>query len=168
MTDIDWNQSEDEVMSDGKDFVNAQDIPEDTYVIKFGELRHAPKTTTKGIPYFWLECQIVSPGPYQGENLDQIIFGPPDTQSHLYEDWAKCHNVSRGKVNRWVKALNLPPISRMSELEGHALQVEWKFGRKGDYKEFAHIQKPPPKTDFKPAPPKAETPAPERTAADQW
>jgi hypothetical protein len=62
--------------------------------------------------------------------------------------------------------MGIPAISQMSELNGEVLQVEWRS--KNGYKEFGHIQKPPPKSDFKPAQPKAEEPAPERTAADQW
>jgi len=165
-TDLDWNQSEDEVAANGKDFVNAQDIPAGTYVIKFGGLKKSPKDSNSGIPYYWLECAIVSDGPYKGQNLDRQIAGPPDPNHHNYEGWAKWHNACRGKVNRWVKALGIPAISNLAELEGEALQVEWR--EKDGYMDFGHIQKPPPKSDFKPAPPKAAEPAPERTAADQW
>ena len=166
-TDLDWNQSEDEVASNGKDFVNSNDIPDGEYVIKFGKLKESPKPSQRtGVPYYWLECMIVSEGPYKGQFLDQQICGPPDPNAYNYEDWAKWHNASRGNVNRWVKAMGIPPISRMSELEGEVLQVEWR--EKNGYKGFGHIQKPPPKSDFKPAPPKAQEPAPERTAADRW
>ena len=164
--DLAWNQSEDEVTANGKDFVNSDDIPEGTYVIKFGGLRESTKLSGKGIPYYWLDCVIVSDGPYKGQSLDRQIAGPPDPNHHNYEGWAKWHNACRGKVNRWVKALGIPAISNLAELEGEALQVEWR--EKDGYMDFGHIQKPPPKSDFKPAPPRAAEPAPERTAADQW
>ena len=172
MVDLSWNQSEDEVVGNSRDFINSEDIPEGTYVIKFGGLRESTKLTGKGIPYYWLDCEIVSDGPYKTQHLDQIICGPPDPNAHNYEDWMKFHNVSRGKVNRWVKAMGISAISNMSELEGNVLQVEWRMDKKGMYKEFGHIQNPPPKSEFKQAAPQAAPqpvePAPARTSADQW
>ena len=143
---LEWNQSEDEVQAVGS-FKDGNQMPVGEYNFIVGKSYPImdnntgfQRTSSDGIPMYKLDIRV-SDGDFQNYDCGQLIWAQPDANHPAYgQKWAQQHDISRGMINRIVKAVGLPAIQTLADLEGAEFRAEWKDSKNPKYKRFGYMQ----------------------------
>ena len=149
---LSWDQSEQEVAdAGGGSFKDGNTIPADEYNFRIGKTfpimdrdTGMQRLSNDGIPMYKLQF-FVNGGEYDGYDCGQMVWAQPDPDHPAFgAKWQQMHDISRGMINRIVKAVGLPAIGSLQELEGAEFRADWKASNNPKYMKFGYMQAPVP------------------------